>query len=95
MPRKGLEPSLPSLKARLPIPLADRGKLGGDGGDRTLAGGSTGRCLNHLATPPNSMDLAGMTGLEPATPGVTGQRSNQLSYIPEPGLWETPARLRR
>ena len=27
-------------------------------------------------------DLAGVTGLEPATSGVTGQRSNQLSYTP-------------
>ena len=26
--------------------------------------------------------MAGMTGLEPATSGVTGQRSNQLSYTP-------------
>ncbi len=26
--------------------------------------------------------MAGMTGLEPATSGVTGQHSNQLSYIP-------------
>lgn len=26
---------------------------------------------------------AGVTGLEPATSGVTGQRSNQLSYTPE------------
>ncbi len=28
------------------------------------------------------MDMAGVTGLEPATSGVTGQRSNQLSYTP-------------
>ena len=27
-------------------------------------------------------DLAGVTGLEPAASGVTGRRSNQLSYTP-------------
>ena len=27
--------------------------------------------------------MAGVTGLEPATSAVTGQRSNQLSYTPE------------
>ena len=27
--------------------------------------------------------VAGVTGLEPAASGVTGQRSNQLSYTPE------------
>ena len=27
-------------------------------------------------------ELAGPTGLEPATSGVTGQRSNQLNYDP-------------
>src|SRR5580704_6547758 len=32
--------------------------------------------------------MAGTTGLEPATSAVTGQRSNQLSYVPgsAPGL---------
>jgi hypothetical protein len=28
-------------------------------------------------------EVAGVTGLEPAASGVTGQRSNQLSYTPE------------
>ena len=27
--------------------------------------------------------MAGVTGLEPATSGLTGQRSNQLSYTPK------------
>ena len=34
--------------------------------------------------------MAGVTGLEPATSGVTGRRSNQLSYTPE-----ATVRLRR
>jgi hypothetical protein len=30
--------------------------------------------------------MAGTTGLEPATSAVTGQRSNQLSYVPKQPL---------
>ncbi len=30
-----------------------------------------------------SLIVAGVTGLEPATSGVTGQRSNHLSYTPD------------
>jgi hypothetical protein len=34
--------------------------------------------------------VTGATGLEPATSGVTGRRSNQLSYAPRG--WATSAR---
>ena len=33
-------------------------------------------------TNPKVGKVAGVTGLEPAASGVTGQRSNQLSYTP-------------
>jgi hypothetical protein len=35
--------------------------------------------------------MAGATGLEPATSGVTGRHSNQLSYAPA-GVRASPAR---
>ena len=35
-----------------------------------------------LLMPCSGEKLAGVTGLEPAASGVTGQRSNQLSYTP-------------
>ena len=41
--------------------------------------------------------MAGVTGLEPATSGVTGRRSNQLSYTPSAALrrnWRTRRVLR-
>ena len=44
------------------------------------------------AIPPNSLKrMAGTTGLEPAASAVTGQRSNQLNYVPtlfSPGYWK-------
>ena len=36
---------------------------------------------------------AGATGLEPATSGVTGRRSNQLSYAPSGGTFSMPSRI--
>jgi hypothetical protein len=41
---------------------------------------ATFRCENALTR------MAGTTGLEPATSAVTGQRSNQLNYVPTPIL---------
>ena len=37
----------------------------------------------------SGVEVAGVTGLEPAASGVTGQRSNQLSYTPKPSV-KTP-----
>jgi hypothetical protein len=31
-------------------------------------------------------NMAGTTGLEPAASAVTGQRSNQLNYVPSRGI---------
>ncbi len=36
--------------------------------------------MSHSA---DRREMAGATGLEPAASGVTGRRSNQLSYAPE------------
>ena len=41
---------------------------------------------------PPGTSKAGATGLEPATSGVTGRRSNQLSYAPSAGGLESMAR---
>ena len=49
----------------------------------------SGSFVNH------SKELAGTTGLEPAASAVTGQRSNQLNYVPNlfSYLYRKPASL--
>jgi hypothetical protein len=54
---------------------------------RGISAGSVGRPAVDCAKPANKRGkfagtLAGATGLEPATSGVTGRRSNQLNYAP-------------
>ena len=44
---------------------------------------SFGQFPGAIALGNNEVTKAGATGLEPATSGVTGRRSNQLSYAPE------------
>jgi hypothetical protein len=45
--------------------------------------GSGGRsCLGSQQKTSSYRDFTGATGLEPATSGVTGRRSNQLNYAP-------------
>jgi hypothetical protein len=43
-----------------------------------------GKCLKRLEK--HGKEMAGTTGLEPATSDVTGRRSNQLSYVPAMSL---------
>ena len=44
--------------------------------------GAWGAAFSRRNAATNSLVMARVTGLEPATSGVTGRRSNQLSYAP-------------
>lgn len=60
--------------------------------DRQLPTPRDQRCAQPYAIAQNELQrgnsglkkLAGTTGLEPAASAVTGQRSNQLNYVPAP-----------
>ena len=49
-------------------------------GEKLIGPKRTRLCLGALCKPFKGM--AGTTGLEPAASAVTGQRSNQLNYVP-------------
>ena len=63
-----------------------------EAGDRTQNGLLAKISPNRLFLQAEYAELAGVTGLEPAASGVTGRRSNRLSYTPASGL---AARKRR
>jgi hypothetical protein len=72
-------------KTRMGGPLGDGnwGSLGtsaqANGGQEDKTAAEEGLKVPQLQAQPET----GATGLEPATSGVTGRRSNQLSYAPE------------
>ena len=53
--------------------------------DRAPAGSGRPRGAGERSELGVSERMAGVTGLEPAASGVTGQRSNRLSYTPARG----------
>ena len=57
---------------------------------RFFAHGEEARAQSQLAPQTLKEEMAGTTGLEPATSDVTGRRSNQLNYVPAIGGHPAP-----
>jgi hypothetical protein len=85
----GVNPHRVLNPARLPIPPPERINNHGAEGSRTPDLLNAIQALSQLSYGPNhehdpsfQSAVTGLTGLEPATSGVTDRHSNQLSYSP-------------
>ena len=84
----GLEPATPGVTGRYSNQLSyNRAFISADIRHALRAG------PDPLAGPTGRVKVARLTGLEPATPGVTGRYSNQLSYN-RTFIWLAPDPLR-
>ena len=83
--RKPAAEDAPRAAHRHPLPRvgsSGRGDAGeGQGSDPQVVTAEPSQASSRDAKP--TIGRTGATGLEPATSGVTGRRSNQLSYAPE------------
>src|SRR5579862_830476 len=90
--RRRLNEAMSSVHRERPGTRADGGTRPGPRPSRTAARYRENTPRRKAGTMPRAAPytalvgpMAGVTGLEPATSGVTGRRSNQLSYTPVPG----------
>ncbi len=77
----GLEPATSGVTGRRCNRLYYSPKYGGRRGARTPDILLVRQALSQLSYSPE-IEMAGLTGLEPATSGVTGRRCNRLYYSP-------------
>ena len=85
--RRGIDPLLfvrPATSSLAKCPFCRSFAWQTTGHDWATKRGSA-SCWTTEHTHLQALRVAGATGLEPATSGVTGRRSNQLNYAPGPG----------